>query len=124
MLRHGLVAAAGVIYVQVAIIHTTLVALVTQSRILYGMAREDVVPGVFAAVHPTRRSPWVALILSAAVVVGLLVVGDVLTRLGLDIDLITTLVNGIVLFAAEKAFGSSTRPPGAPPSTADPTGGA
>ncbi len=31
---------------------------------------------------------------------------------------------GLVLFAAEKAFGSRTRPPGAPPSTADPTGGA
>ncbi|MGP3376944.1 hypothetical protein, partial [Escherichia coli] len=138
-------------------------------------------------------SPWVALVLSAVVVVGLLVVGDLLTRLGLEIDLITTLANvtvllllviydlviisalklrgdadtgsgstfkaptallavgllgnvvlavyvvvddwtsllwcgglvgvGLVLFAAEKAFGSRTRPPGAPPSIADPTGG-
>lgn len=182
------------IIAMIAITNTTLVAVVTQSRTLYGMAREDVVPGVFATVHPTRRSPWVALILSAAVVVGLLVVGELLAQLGVEIDLITTLANvtvllllviydlviisalklrgdadtgtgstfraptpllavglvgnlvlavyvvvddwtsllwcgglvgvGLVLFAAEKAFGSRTRPPGAPPSTADPTGGA
>jgi amino acid transporter len=42
-----------------AITNTTLVAVVTQSRILYGMAREDVVPGVFARLHHQRRSPWV-----------------------------------------------------------------
>ena len=43
----------------IAITNTTLVQVVTQSRILYGMAREDVVPGVFAKIHATRRSPWV-----------------------------------------------------------------
>ena len=48
----------------IAITNTTLVHVVTQSRILYGMAREDVVPGVFAKMHPSRRSPWVALIFS------------------------------------------------------------
>ena len=45
----------------VAITNTTLVAVVTQSRILYGMAREDVVPGVFAKIHPSaaaRGSAW------------------------------------------------------------------
>ena len=40
-----------------AITNTTLVSVVTQSRILYGMAREDVMPGIFARVHPVRRSP-------------------------------------------------------------------
>ncbi len=182
------------IIAMIAITNTTLVAVVTQSRILYGMAREDVVPSVFAKVHPTRRSPWVALVLSAAVVVGLLLVGELLVRLGLKIDLITTLANvtvllllviydlviisalklrgdadsgsgstfkaptallavglvgnlvlaayvvvddwtsllwcgglvgvGLVLFAAEKAFGGGSRPPGASPSTTAPTGGA
>ncbi len=182
------------IIAMIAITNTTLVAVVTQSRILYGMAREDVVPSVFAKVHPTRRSPWVALVLSAAVVVGLLLVGELLVRLGLKIDLITTLANvtvllllviydlviisalklrgdadsgsgstfkaptallavglvgnlvlaayvvvddwtsllwcgglvgvGLVLFAAEKAFGGGTRPPAASPNTTAPTGGA
>ena len=64
----------------VAITNTTLVAVVTQSRILYGMAREDVVPGVFAKVHPQRRSPWVGLVFSFFVVAALLVVGDILVR--------------------------------------------
>lgn len=59
----------------VAITNTTLVAVVTQPRILYGMANEDVVPGVFAKIHASRRSPWVGLIFSAVVVAGLLVVG-------------------------------------------------
>lgn len=60
----------------IAITNTTLVTVVTQPRILYGMAREDVVPGVFAKIHPTRRSPWVALFFSGAVVALLLVVGN------------------------------------------------
>jgi amino acid transporter len=59
----------------VAISNTTLVTVVAQSRILYGMAREDVVPGVFAKVHPTRRSPYVALLFGAAIVGALLVIG-------------------------------------------------
>lgn len=60
----------------IAITNTTLVTVVTQPRILYGMAREDVVPGIFATIHPTRRSPWVALFFSGAVVALLLVVGN------------------------------------------------
>ena len=61
----------------IAITNTTLVAVVTQPRILYGMAKEDVVPGVFAKIHASRRSPWVGLLFSAAVVCALLVVGTV-----------------------------------------------
>ncbi|QBR94374.1 APC family permease [Nocardioides euryhalodurans] len=61
----------------IAITNTTLVAIVTQPRILYGMANEDVVPGVFAKIHPTRRSPWVGLLFSGLVVGLLLVVGTV-----------------------------------------------
>ncbi|MEO5665569.1 MAG: APC family permease [Nocardioides sp.] len=60
----------------IAITNTTLVTIVTQPRILYGMAREDVVPGIFATIHPTRRSPWVALFFSGGVVALLLVVGN------------------------------------------------
>ncbi len=59
----------------IAITNTTLVAIVTQPRILYGMANEDVVPGPFAKIHSTRRSPWVGLLFSATVVIALLVVG-------------------------------------------------
>ena len=64
----------------IAITNTTLVGVVTQPRILYGMAREDVVPGVFAKIHPPRRSPWVGLLFSVIVVAALLVVGTLLTE--------------------------------------------
>ena len=59
----------------IAITNTTLVAVVTQPRILYGMANEDVVPGLFSKIHSTRRSPWVGLLFSGVVVGALLVVG-------------------------------------------------
>ena len=62
----------------VAISNTALVTVVAQSRILFGMAREDVVPAVFAKVHRTRRSPYVALIFGSAVVGSLLVVGAII----------------------------------------------
>jgi amino acid transporter len=61
----------------IAITNTTLVAIVTQPRILYGMAKEDVVPGVFSKIHASRRSPWVGLLFSGLVVAALLVVGTV-----------------------------------------------
>jgi amino acid transporter len=63
------------IIAMVAITNTTLVTVVTQPRILYGMANEDVVPGVFSKIHATRRSPWVGLLFSGCVVAALLVVG-------------------------------------------------
>jgi APA family basic amino acid/polyamine antiporter len=59
----------------VAISNTTLVTVVAQARVLYGMAREDVVPSVFAKIHATRRSPYVALLFGFAIVSGLLIVG-------------------------------------------------
>ena len=75
----------------IAITNTTLVQVVTQSRILYGMANEDVVPGAFAKIHSSRRSPWVALVFSAIVVIGLVVAGDLLNRAGLNIDIVERL---------------------------------
>ncbi len=59
----------------IAISNTTLVTVVAQARILYGMAREDVVPSVFSKIHPTRRSPYVALLFGASVVAALLIIG-------------------------------------------------
>ena len=82
----------------VAITNTTLVVVVTQPRILYGMAREDVVPGVFAKIHSTRRSPWVGLLFSALVVCSLLVIGTLLTEAGAGLDLVARLATVTVVF--------------------------
>ncbi|MFC6287731.1 APC family permease [Nocardioides sp. GCM10027113] len=82
----------------IAITNTTLVVVVTQPRILYGMANEDVVPGVFAKLHPTRRSPWVGLLFSAAVVCALLVVGTLMSEAGAGLDLVARLATVTVVF--------------------------
>jgi basic amino acid/polyamine antiporter, APA family len=72
----------------IAISNTALVTVVAQARILYGMARQDVVPSVFATIHPTRRSPYVALLFGAAVVSALLVIGAIIrtTQADLPVD--------------------------------------
>ncbi len=87
----GVMATLFAVIAMVAITNTTLVAVVTQSRILYGMAREDVVPGVFGKIHRARRSPWVALIFAGVVVCGLLVLGAVLNKAGVGVDVVERL---------------------------------
>jgi amino acid transporter len=89
----------------VAITNTTLVAVVTQSRILYGMAREDVVPGVFGRVHVSRRSPWVALIFAALVVAGLLISGADLDRLAAVTVVFTLFIYVLVIASAFRLRG-------------------
>jgi amino acid transporter len=87
----GIMVTLFAVIAMVAITNTTLVAVVTQSRILYGMAREDVVPGVFGRIHAARRSPWVALVFAAVVVVGLLLVGAALNKAGVGVDVVERL---------------------------------
>ncbi len=88
----------------VAISNTTLVTVVAQSRILYGMAREDVVPSIFAKIHPVRRSPYVALLFGATVVGALLLIGAVIraNQVGLpeeqQLDIVDRLATITVVF--------------------------
>ena len=88
----------------IAISNTTLVTVVAQSRILYGMAREDVVPSIFAKIHPTRRSPYVALLFGAAIVGALLVIGAAIrtSQVGLpedeQLDIVDRLATITVVF--------------------------
>lgn len=88
----------------VAISNTALVTVVAQSRILFGMAREKVVPAVFAKVHPTRRSPYVALLFGSAVVGALLVAGAIIrsTQAGIpaeeQLDIVDRLATITVVF--------------------------
>ena len=82
----------------VAITNTALVMLVTQPRILYGVAREDVVPAVFAKIHPPRRSPWVGLIFGGLVMGALLVAGTLVVESGGKLDLVERLALVTVVF--------------------------
>ena len=81
----------------IAIANTTLVAVVTQPRVLYGMANEKVVPRIFARLHPTRRSPVVGLVFSFLVVATLLVIGTLVVSGSGGIDLISRLATVTVV---------------------------
>src|SRR3712207_4748444 len=77
VVREGLPAFPGwlfAIIACIAITNTCLVALITNSRIMYGMARENVVPRIFARTHRSRRTPWVAIIFTTIIAL-LLIVG-------------------------------------------------
>jgi amino acid transporter len=101
----GFMAIMFAIIAMVAITNTTLVAVVTQSRILYGMAREDVVPGVFATVHASRRSPWVALGFAALVIWGLLLSPADLAKLAAVTVVFTLFIYALVIVACLKLRG-------------------
>jgi basic amino acid/polyamine antiporter, APA family len=54
-----------------AVTNTSLINLMMASRLIYGMAREQVVPPVFATVHSRRRTPWVGVIFTAVLALAL-----------------------------------------------------
>ncbi len=61
----------------VAITNTALANLIMSSRVLYGMAREGVMPSIFATVHRGRYTPWVAIVFIALIMFGLVTTGGV-----------------------------------------------
>lgn len=89
------------IIAMIAITNTCLVCLVTESRILYGMAREDVVPAHFARVS-SRQVPWLAVLFSLVVIAGLLVSGADLAQLANVTVVFTLLIYALVIISAMK----------------------
>lgn len=57
----------------IAVINSALINMMMASRLLYGMANERILPPVFGAVHPTRRTPWVSILFTTAIAVALVV---------------------------------------------------
>jgi basic amino acid/polyamine antiporter, APA family len=56
----------------VAVTNTALINMLMASRLIYGMARQRVLPPVLGAVSPTSRSPWVAIVFTTAVAFGVI----------------------------------------------------
>jgi APA family basic amino acid/polyamine antiporter len=56
-----------------AVANSALINMLMASRLLYGMANQDVLPRVFGKVHPTRRTPWVSIIFTTAISFGLII---------------------------------------------------
>lgn len=55
-----------------AVANTALINMLMASRLLYGMARQDVLPRPLGAVSPNRRAPYVAIIFTTALALGLI----------------------------------------------------
>ena len=59
-----------------ALSNGALINLIMASRLLYGMARERVMPRPLDYVHPTRRTPLVAIVFVTALAIGLAATGE------------------------------------------------
>ena len=55
-----------------AVANTALINMLMASRLIYGMARQHVLPPVLGTVHPIRRSPWVAIVFTTLIAFGLI----------------------------------------------------
>ncbi|WP_374929344.1 APC family permease [Kytococcus sedentarius] len=65
-----------------AVANTAVINMLMASRLLYGMAKQDVLPRPLALVHKGRQSPWVAIIVTTALAVGLILLVGKVSALG------------------------------------------
>jgi amino acid transporter len=56
-----------------AVANSALINMLMASRLLYGLANQDVLPRTLGAVHPKRRTPWVAIIFTTLIAFGLII---------------------------------------------------
>ena len=97
-----------------AVANSALINMLMASRLLYGMARQDVLPPVLGWVHKGRQTPWVAIIFTTAVAFALIIVvsnmsSDSISLLGgttaLLLLAVFTLVNICVLVLRKDVIG-------------------
>ena len=81
----------------VALANGALINMIMASRLLYGMAREQVVPSPLGRIWASRRTPWVAILFTTAIAIGLILEAD-LERLA---D--TTVALLVIVFAVVNA---------------------
>ncbi|MFD9962053.1 APC family permease [Amycolatopsis sp. NPDC058986] len=60
-----------------AVINSALINMLMASRLLYGMANEGIIPRRFGRVHPRRRTPWVAIVFTSLIAIGLVSTVDI-----------------------------------------------
>jgi amino acid transporter len=59
-----------------ALANGALINMIMASRLVYGMARQGILPAVFGRVHAGRRTPWVAIIFTSLLAAALAASGD------------------------------------------------
>ena len=57
-----------------AVANTALINMLMASRLIYGMAQQDVLPRSLGKVLPGRRSPWTAILFTTLLALGLITV--------------------------------------------------
>lgn len=56
-----------------AVANSALINMLMASRLLYGMANQDVLPRALGKVHHTRRTPWVSILFTTAISFALII---------------------------------------------------
>jgi amino acid transporter len=56
-----------------AVANSALINMLMASRLLYGMAKQAVLPPALGRVHAERRTPWVAIIFTTLLALGLII---------------------------------------------------
>jgi amino acid transporter len=62
-----------------AVANGALINMIMASRLLYGMARQEIVPRAFERVLPERRTPIVGIAFTTLISIGLILAGDLAT---------------------------------------------
>ena len=88
-----------------AVANTALINMLMASRLIYGMAKQEVLPAPLGKVLPGRKSPWAGILFTTALALGLIVVVSNLaessvTALAGTTGLLLLLVFGIVNVSA------------------------
>ena len=88
-----------------AVANTALINMLMASRLIYGMARQDVLPGGLGKVLPGRRSPWAAIAFTTLLALVLIIVvsrlaESTVTALAGTTALLLLVVFGVVNTAA------------------------
>jgi len=86
--------------------NTTLVMLLSGSRIVYGMAREKALPDRFTAILKIRQTPWIAIIALMFAAMFFLIIGDIAIIANLTnftIFIVFLAVNAAVIYLRYKS---------------------
>jgi APA family basic amino acid/polyamine antiporter len=59
-----------------ALTNGALINMIMASRLVYGMSREQILPAGLGRIHPRRQTPWVAIVVTTALALVLVVSGD------------------------------------------------
>jgi basic amino acid/polyamine antiporter, APA family len=86
-----------------AVANTSLINMLMASRLLYGMAQQDVLPGWLGRVLPSRRSPWAAIAFTTVLAVVLILVVSQLTETAVTALAGTKALLLLVVFAVVNA---------------------